>query len=515
MLTSLVMENIFFVPRRPLRVFLGSVRSLLRANGASEGDIFFTPKDPRSGPYRARLDPVTRQFVVCPSCHHLYPYLPGDSPHNMDNPFISICKKRRTLESAECNTLLWKEQELGNGETRVIPIRKYVHQDLKPWIGRLLARKGMERLLRTQHIEPQSSRAPIHDIWSSKVFKDLKDADGAAFFPGPTEELRLVFSLSVDGFNPFHMKTAKQTVSSTGIWMVLLNLPQHLRYLHENMYVAGVIPGPDKPSKEDIYPYIELVMKDLLEFWFTGVRFSRTEEKLLGMLVKAILVPLICDMPAARQITGLSAVTSHHFCTFCDLDIDDIEVCDRAEWPARNLQHIKHIALLWRDASNENERKTIFESFGIKWSPLHVLPYWDLVRYTVVDPMHALDLNLFQNHCRSIFQIDTTYPGGDGTSDPPAHGGEKRLSTKEHLRSLAICIDLIRANGPDLLMVLIQHPRLVLYTICVDNNIVGEGHSIIVGTKWILAKNILSWVSASTLRLAISSADKLQKFSED
>lgn len=71
--------------------------------------------------------------------------------------------------------------------------------------------------------------------------------------------------MSVDSFNPFHNKTAKQSVSSTGIWLVLLNLPQHLRYLQENMYLAGVIPGPNKPSLSDIYHYIDLVVVELLE----------------------------------------------------------------------------------------------------------------------------------------------------------------------------------------------------------------------------------------------------------
>ena len=60
---------------------------------------------------------------------------------------------------------------------------------------------------------------PAHDpvISVSKVFSGLQDASDHPFFLGPEEEGRLVFSLLVDSFNLFHMKTAKQKVSLMGI----------------------------------------------------------------------------------------------------------------------------------------------------------------------------------------------------------------------------------------------------------------------------------------------------------
>lgn len=368
---SLVMENLFFMPRRALRTLLGGSRSLLRASGASEDVIKLIPKDPRSGSHQSRLNPTTRQFVVCSSCHKLYPYKPADSPYNLHNPFVSHCTARRTPASPECNTPLWRDK-IRNGDRWAVPVRTYEHQDLKSWVGKLLSRKGMENLIDASVVATPSG--PVHDIWSSGVFKNLKGPSGEPFVPGPEGEGRIIFSLSVDSFNPFHMKTAKQTVSSTGIWMVLLNLPQHLRYLQENMYLAGVIPGPDKPSKEDLYPYLELVMEDLLEFWFTGVQFSRTERNIFGRLYRAMLIPLICDMLAARQVIGFASATSHHFCTFCDIDIDDIDILDRSEWPPKNQDNLRHIARLWRDAATPEDRDSLFEVFGVKWSPLHMLP---------------------------------------------------------------------------------------------------------------------------------------------
>lgn len=196
-------------------------------------------------------------------------------------------------------------------------------------------------------------------------------------------------------------------------------------------------------------------------------------------------------------VIGLGSATSHNFCTVCDLDIDDLDITDRREWPPKSQEHIRRIGMMWRNAPTTKERDLIFDSFGIRWSPLHLLPYWNPVRYTVIDPMHALDLNLFQNHCRTIFQIDIKYPGTDGSS-APITTSRQGISTKEHLRSLQRCVELIQLNGPNMLTELIRHPRLILYTICVDNSILGPGNQMVVGTKWVLANNIHAWVRSPT-----------------
>jgi len=222
----------------------------------------------------------------------------------------------------------------------------------------------MEDILESEPFELPSPEAPVDDILHSKLFQELKGPSNEPFFPVPPREGRLVFSLSVDSFNPFHNKTAKQTVSSMGIWLVVLNLAQHLHYLLENMYPVGVIPA-DKPSTEDIYPYLELVIPELLDLWIPGVMFSWMAREPHRRLFKVMLIPMVCDMLAARQVIGLGSVTSHNFCTCCDLDIDDIDVFNRDEWPAKDLAHIRHFTHLWRDAESEKCREQIFVASGI------------------------------------------------------------------------------------------------------------------------------------------------------
>jgi hypothetical protein len=483
----------YFVPRRALSIHLAGMRTLARISGATPAFIDTIPVDPRTLAGQFSLDPVTHHFISCPSCHCLYPYNPGDTPSET----ISHCTYLQTRESLPCNAFLWKQVDIGGGRMRFMPRRKYQHQDLKHWLARLLARPGMEDMLDYPYVPAvHGSESTVDDIWQSQVFADLHDSDGNLFFPAKDGEGRLVFSLSVDGFNPFHNKTAKQTVSSSGIWLVLLNLPTHLRYLPENICMAGVIPGPDKPSIDKINHYLALVVEDFLEFWRRGFFFSRTFRQYQGRLFKGMLIPLVCDMLAARQvISQANAPTSHNFCTFCDLDFNDIDIIDRSEWPAKDPQHIRHHAQLWKDASNEKAQAALFEAYGVCWSALFDLPYWNPVLYTVVDSMHALDLNLLQNHCRTLFQIDTHNAGGDGFSTQSLGEVEKRVTSADHIRLWKKCRKLISTNPQNLFDELLKYPRKVLYTICVDNDIREEGHQSVVGVSWLLAGNIHTWVS--------------------
>ncbi|KAJ7717322.1 hypothetical protein B0H16DRAFT_1221782, partial [Mycena metata] len=88
----------------------------------------------------------------------------------------------------------------------------------------------------------------MNDIWSSRTIQKLKGPDKKPFLQRPTGEARFLFGLAVDGYNPFHNKTAKQVVTSTGFWIILYNLPPHLRYLLENMCYIGSAPGPTGPT---------------------------------------------------------------------------------------------------------------------------------------------------------------------------------------------------------------------------------------------------------------------------
>jgi hypothetical protein len=375
-----------------------------------------------------------------------------------------------------------------NGKSYVVPRFKYEAQDLKQWVARLLSRPAIEEQVFKAFRRPRKEY--MEDMWDAQHLCRILLKGGERFLPGPADETRLAFSFSMDSFNPFHMKEAKQTVSSTAIWLILLNLPPHLRYRPENMFLAGVIPGPKKPSLSDINHSLKVLVEVLVEFFEPGVWFSRTARHAQGCRVRAILVPVVSDMLAARQAGGFASPTATNFCTCCGLKIQDIENLDRSTWPERDVaQQIQH-AISWRDAESIGEQETLFKNHGIRWSPLLDLPYWNPVLFTAIEPMHTFDSGLFQNHCRKVWGIDVSAPGGDGMAFTTAMAGSRPPNA-----DLERWYDIIRTTqNPVQLQEQLNGKgcaRDILWHICNDHNLRRAGN------KRQLAGSIVEWVSNS------------------
>src|SRR5271156_1614775 len=77
---TLILQNMYFVPRRALSIHLAGMRTIARISGVPPVLIDAIPVDPRSLSGQFSLDPVTHHFILCPSCHYLYPYSPSDTP---------------------------------------------------------------------------------------------------------------------------------------------------------------------------------------------------------------------------------------------------------------------------------------------------------------------------------------------------------------------------------------------------------------------------------------------------
>ncbi|KAF9440835.1 hypothetical protein P691DRAFT_639106, partial [Macrolepiota fuliginosa MF-IS2] len=78
-------------------------------------------------------------------------------------------------------------------------------------------------------------------------------------------EGRLVFSLNVDWFNPLGNIQNGKHVSVGTIYMTCLNLPQGIWDKMENIFLVGIIPGPNEPSLTHINHLIEPLVDVLLE----------------------------------------------------------------------------------------------------------------------------------------------------------------------------------------------------------------------------------------------------------
>ena len=175
--------------------------------------------------------------------------------------------------------------------------------------------------------------------------------------------------------------------------MTCLNIPNEWWYDPENMFLVGLIPGPDKPSLDEINHGIKPLVDDLLDCWDPGLFISHSAMRHHGRRVLAALIPLVCDILGARQTGGFSGVTSTLFCSFCYLTLDHIENFDMNSWKLRDGKTHRRHAQAWRDAKTPEERDAITREFGVRDSELLRLPYWDPITCTILDSMHTFFLN--------------------------------------------------------------------------------------------------------------------------
>jgi hypothetical protein len=405
---------------------LGCLRMILHlSSGTNTGFGSFAdhlPKDTRTLLRDFDIEPSSIPFVCCPKCFSCYPIGPNDA-------YPERCPYRATDTSSVCNRTLQKKRTI-KGKTFTYPSRRFLYQDFKAWMGRLISRPGMEEILD----RPLDKGDPdiTRDILESKILQDFIGPDEKPFL-GSLEGGRYIFSLSMDGFNPYHMKEAGKRVSVGAIYMVCLNLPPETRYNFENMYLVGIIPGPAEPSLDQINHLLRPLINDLLLFWSSGVYFSRTPSHPHGRTIRCAVIPLVCDMPAARQMAGYASYSSHHFCSMCLLRLENIDDLDYSHWGKRTCEEHRKLANEWQHAPSETARQDIFNEHGLRYSELLRLPYWDPTLFTLVDSMHSLFLGNFRRHCRYIWKMNVAFTDSDGSWTDPGMPGLSDATSEERM----------------------------------------------------------------------------------
>jgi len=395
-----------------------------------------------------------------------------------------------------------------DADGRYVPIKTYTHQSLKHWLASMLCRPGIEdETDNYDRLFPEKDG--FEDIWDTPYLRNFPDtvASGSGYDPelpsncagrfftkhmGEAECGRYAFTFSADSFNPSGNLTAKMSVSATGMYMVLLNLPPHLRHKTENIYFAGIIPGPGKPSNDQMNHFVQLVVDELGPLYAReGVTFSRTAKYPNGRTCRGILVAIVADALAARQLGGFASVTSYYPCTLCKITKNDLENV-QGPWMARELIDHYEDAVAWKNAGSIKAREGLEKKTLIRWSPFLMLPYWNPILSTVIDSMHNLYLGLIKDHCRVIWGICTSLPGGDGELMPKAIHPRPPCQTMTHWIQ-----QILSASDENSLRETLckrSVPIPVLWYICYDNGLRRDGD------QYKMARRIASWVGVSPLR---------------
>ena len=120
----------------------------------------------------------------------------------------------------------------------------------------------------------------------------------------------------------------------------------------------------------------------------------------LNVSLKLALVGVFCDLPASRKVCGFTSFNSLHGCNKCLKcfpvetfgEKPDYSGFNRSEWPLRNLDIHKMKCMEHLSAVTKSYQKSIEKNYGLRYSVLIELPYFNPIRHTVIDPMHNLFL---------------------------------------------------------------------------------------------------------------------------
>lgn len=367
------------------------------------------------------LDGDFVKYAICPACHATYEprYLPGSDQAIYDEECSNIPLERP--HKGYIGPLIRCKERLLNDLGH--PRKVYAHHRLADWIASTLSVPELER-----HVDRACDvfMASLPD-GSPKIMKNPFDAAwlktfklGDKLFLDRGDEVRLVFvknfdSFTIEGIGPRGPHTSIGIMS-----FVCLNLPPDIRMKPENMYVAGIIPGPTEPSVTQIGHYMKPVFQESAASWTRGYHISRTASSPEGRVARTALAISANDLIAARKASGSSASTSHIFCPRCKVwetgeghgnlpcnwkDQYGRTDFNHPDWKPRDLDELRKLAEMVRDSTSYDKREEILMKYGLRWSEYWILPYWDPTRQLIVDGMHCLLEGLVKDHIRTALQL--------------------------------------------------------------------------------------------------------------
>lgn len=344
------------------------------------------------------------KMVSCVKCSSLY--ITDDciitnrdkSKSSKNCSYIKFPNHPQQFRRIPCNTPLMKAVQTSSGTSYLYPRQMYCYRSLTSCIRNKLCTPDFFKqceLWRTRCVADNR----YEDIFDGQIWKEFLNPEGTPFLSMP---YNFAVCLNVDWFQPF-----KHSQYSCGaIYLSILNLPRSVRYSTENVILVGVIPGPHEPELT-INSFLEPLVKELLDLW-KGVMIKTDTST---VLVRAALLCVACDIPAARKVCGFTGHSSFHACSKCFKEFPteafgekaDYGGFDRELWVPRSLEDHKKYARKHRNSKTRTEQKKFEREHGCRYSVLLELPYFDPIRMCIVDPMHNLLLGTAK-HMLSVWK---------------------------------------------------------------------------------------------------------------
>jgi len=212
----------------------------------------------------------------------------------------------------------------------------------------------------------------MSSIWDSPAWLSLGSFT--------TTHGNLTFSYFIDWFNSLTNKIAGKSISCGVIMMCCLNLPYELQNLEEYTYFAGITPPPKEPTVITITALADPIVDHLETLWHGKV--IQTHRHPDGTFKRVGVLPAIGDLLAMHKALGFAGIAStSHFCSFCKLPLAIRGDLDHrgGHWIPRSGPEVLAASEMWRKAEMKKTRKELVAQYGVHYSSLHRLTYYDPV----------------------------------------------------------------------------------------------------------------------------------------
>lgn len=225
----------------------------------------------------------------CPACRTLRSH-----PNNKQFRYVGVQR---------CMEFMWKHAVIG--PNMLMPGPKCTTCDTRCVSGKC-----------KPHTCASLPKEPIvKNIWQSRAW--LRATVESGFIDGVDAatgvRIRTVLlAFSTDGTNPF-----KGMGTDYSMWPFIfevLNLPESMRYQANHMLLAGIVPGPKKPSSLNVY--LEHVVQELLKL-YEGVLMKDWKGR--DILVRCKLLFTIADYPGHCLTNCQSGTNAYHGCIKCNI----------------------------------------------------------------------------------------------------------------------------------------------------------------------------------------------------
>jgi hypothetical protein len=380
------------------------------------------------------LQGKTTTYAVYPECHCTYK--PEVVPGSSKLLYPQSCSNRLVPETGghkapfTCGAVLIEEGDCSK------PIKTFLYYSFHDYLAGLLSRPDLELLIDDycdDFVESLAHPPPpmATDASEADFLKEFIGPVGGKLFLDRGQEIRTAFTLNVDFFDVEGMSQRGRKTSCGIIAMACLNLPGTIRYKPENMYLAGIVPGPDQPHLTDLNHYLDPLIDDLVESYERGVYYSRTALHPNGRVSRSAIAAAVNDLPGGRKVAAMASHNSHHYCFICNTKgLENLGKHNCHEWPRKDPRDIRKHAEMWRDATTSTDKSRIFKDHGVRWSSLWRLSYWDPTRPLVIDAMHCILEGIVQYHSRYVLLL-TDAASADSLKSFPVFSHDFRIPAEE------------------------------------------------------------------------------------